>query len=106
MDEFLFDVMADKTLWIVPAVTASLIVDVFLIKEPADMVAGTGTPPIKKVWRPLVVEYAALKLKGKEETGEYTSHETLMKFMLENLSKYTGPRAETNATAVDAFTMQ
>lgn len=105
VDRYLYDVVADKTLWIVPRVTSNMVVDVYTIQEPADMVAGAGTPPIKKIWRPLVVEYAALKLKGKEETGEYTSNETMMKFMLTNLEQYTQPRSEENPEVVEEFSL-
>lgn len=103
-DRFLFDVVNDKTLVIVPRVQGTMDVDVYTIREPASMVAGAGTPPLKKAFRPLVVEYAVAKLKGKEETGEYTSHQGLFKFMLENLSKYCSPRAHTNHNSATADT--
>jgi hypothetical protein len=76
---------------------------VFTVQEPVLMSADADVPTIRAIWRPLVVEYAVQKLKGKEETGEYTSNAKLLTFLLENLSKYCGPRGGTNPLSVEGY---
>lgn len=100
---FYFDVVSDKTLIIVPRVMVSLSVQVYTIKQPVEMTLDADTPTLKKIWRPLAIEYAVRKLKNKEETGEYASHEKLLGFLLDNLGKFAGPRAETNSLTVESY---
>lgn len=102
-DTYYFDIVADKTLAIAPRVNTSLAVDVYLVQEPAEMENPGDVPPLKKIWRHLLVEYAVKKLKGKEETGEYLSHDKLLTFLLENLGKYSGPRSGTNLSVVPEY---
>ena len=102
-DSFYYDVVGDKTLCIVPRVSMDLVVEVFTVQEPVLMSADIDQPTIRAIWRPLVVEYAIRKLKGKEETGEYTSNDKLLAFLLENLSKYCGPRGGTNQLTVEGY---
>jgi len=101
--EFYFDVVDDRTLVVAPTPLSAFDAEVYRIGEPTDMIAGTGTPPVKRFFCPAIVEYAARKLKGKEETGEYASHESLYKFIVENVSKHTQKRADTNVEYVDAY---
>jgi len=102
-DSFYYDVVGDQTLCIVPRVVSNLGVQVFTVQEPVLMSADADVPTIRAIWRPLVVEYAVQKLKGKEETGEYTSNAKLLTFLLENLSKYCGPRGGTNPLSVEGY---
>ena len=103
VDTFYFDVVGDSTLIIVPPTNTSFAVDVYTVREPTMMVAGTGTPPVKLGYRPLIVQYAARKLKSKEENSEYKSDEQLYQFMVTNLEKSATPRAETNRGTVEDF---
>ena len=102
-DTYYYDVIADKTLVIVPRVPVSMDVNVYLVEDPAEMEDDGDIPPVKVLWCPLLIEYAVRKLKGKEETGEYLSHDKLLVFLLGNLSKYAGPRGGTNALTVEDF---
>lgn len=102
-DQFYYDVVSDKTLVIAPRVTTSMVVEVYPVSEPTEMTLDGDIPPIKKIWRHLVVEYAVRKLKNKEETGEYQSNAQLLAWLLENLSKYAGPRGGTNQLVVEDY---
>jgi len=102
-NDYFFDVIAEKTLVVAPRVSSTMSVYVYIVQDPAEMETDGETPPLKVLWRPLVIEYAVRKLKGKEETGEYLSHDKLLIFLLGNLSKYAGPRAGTNALTVEDF---
>lgn len=102
-DTFYYDVVGNKTFVIAPKITTTFDVEVFIIQDPAEMVSPGDTPALKPLWVPLQIEYAVRKLKGKEETGEYISHDQLMKFLLENLSKFAGPRGGTNQLTVEEF---
>lgn len=100
---YYFDVVDEKTMIIAPAPSQNLSVEVFIVQEPTELELNADTVPMKKLWRPLVVQYAIRKLKNKEETGEYLSTEKLLQFLLENLSKYAGPRGGTNPMVVDDY---
>lgn len=100
---YYYDVVDNKSLLIVPAPTQSIEVEVFLVQDPTELEDDITPVPMKKLWRPLVIQYAIRKLKNKEETGEYLSTEKLLQFLLENLSKYAGPRGGTNPSTVDDY---
>lgn len=102
-ETFLYDVVANKTLIIAPRVAQNMSVEVFTVQDPITMTNNADIPQLKVIWRPLLVEYAVRKLKNKEETGEYLSNEKMLGFLLENLSKFAGPRGGTNPMVVDGY---
>lgn len=108
VDTFYFDVVEEKTLFIVPNVTSSMGVNVWTVQEPANLpIDANGDAStaliVRDLFRPVITQYAIRKLKGKEETGEYTSDETLLSWMFENISKYIEQRVQTNIDHVEEF---
>jgi len=100
---YFFDVVSDKTIVVVPRPSMTFNVNVYLVQDPIEMSADGDIPPLKTIFRPVVVEYAVRKLKNKEETGEYMSNEKLLAFLLESTSKYVKPRSGTNQLTVEAY---
>jgi len=100
---YYYDVVNDKTLCIVPRPVSQFNVTVYTVQDPPEMSADGDLPSLKVIFRPLVVEYAVRKLKNKEETGEYLSHDKLLAFLLDNTSKYIKPRGGTNQLTVEEY---
>lgn len=100
---YFFDIVSNKTLLIVPKVFNSFDVEIYTVQDPVELANPGDIPTLKVIFRPIAVEYAVRKLKGKEETGEYTSHDQLLQFILNNTAKYTAPRGGTNLLMVEEY---
>lgn len=102
-DEFFYDVVSDQKLMIVPRPLSSIPLSIYTIDVPPEMTSDSDTPTIKKIFRSWIVEYASIKLKGKEESGEYISHAKLIEFLSTNILTYTRNRGGTNPGVVSEF---
>ena len=100
---YYYDVVGNRSMVVVPRPSQSVQIDVYTVQDPTEMELDAAVPPFKPLFRPLIVEYAVRKLKNKEETGEYMSHEKLLGFLFDNASKYIKPRGGTNALVVDEY---
>jgi len=100
---YFYDVIVDRTLIVVPRPSQDLQVSVYTVQDPIEMENDGDIPPLKPIFRTLVVQYAVRKLKDKEETGDYMSNEKLLGFLLESTAKYIKPRGGTNQLSVETY---
>jgi hypothetical protein len=101
--EYFYDIVGDKSVMVAPAPAIGFAANFFIIGEPADNTDPAQAVPLKRMFRPTVVEYAIRKLKSKEETGEYQSHSQLLTFLMSNLSRFIKPRSLENLDTVDEY---
>lgn len=101
--EFLYDVVGDQSLMIVPRALTAFDINVYTMDEPPEMSADSDVPTLKLLFREWIIEYALQKLKGQEESGEYTSHAQLVQFLTTNINNYTRQRGNTNNGTVSEF---